>query len=112
MPHLAFTMRPILSNVGIFLPLLLLTTCVGRTAFQPPAVRGQPQKDELAALIDKLQDVAEGDVGYMPTMSGSSFLPLGTSQAGAMLLGQGPPASSDTLRELVKRGAVAIPQLV
>jgi ankyrin repeat protein len=63
-------------------------------------------------LIDQLQAVAEGDVGYMPTQTGFGFLPLGASQPAMLLLGQRPPARSDTLRELVRRGAAAVPDLI
>jgi ankyrin repeat protein len=67
---------------------------------------------DIPGLIDRLRDVKDGGVGYMPTRSGSGFLPLGTSEQGAMLLGQQPPASSDALRELVACGPSAIPHLI
>lgn len=70
------------------------------------------QQREITALIESLQDIKEGDVGYMPTMSGSNFLPLGNSQAGAMLLGQRPPATSETMRKLVTHGFGAVPELL
>lgn len=66
----------------------------------------------VAELIDQLSDIAEGDLGYMPTMSGDRFLPLDVSKRRAVLFFQTPPAKSETLHELVKRGAMAIPQLV
>lgn len=66
----------------------------------------------IAALIDELPAIADGDVGYMPTMSGNGFLPLGVSQPGAMLLFQQPPTKSDALRELVEGGADAVPLLI
>jgi ankyrin repeat protein len=96
----------------LFVPLLLLATSGGRAVSQEPGASALAKRGDLEALIDKLPDVAEGDTGYMPSMSGSSFLALGTSQAGAMLLGQQPPASSVSVRELVKRGAAAVPALV
>ena len=67
---------------------------------------------EISGLIDKLPQIAEGDVGYMPTRSGSGFLPLGKSETGALLLGQEVPTGSDTMRRIVEHGAVAIPQLI
>jgi hypothetical protein len=100
------------TNIRFFLPLLLLVVCACRATTQDSGWKGPPLNDEIAALIDKLQEVAEGDIGSMPTMSGRGFLPLGTSRAGAMLLGQKSPTSSGTMRELVKRGAAAVPQLV
>src|SRR5260370_7263244 len=96
-------------GVKLCIPLLVLATVAGWAFAQKP---GTPEKGVVSALIDKLQDVAEGDVGYMPTRSGNGFLPLGTSQAGALLLGQKPPASSGTMRELVKSGPPALPQLI
>lgn len=98
--------------------LVLLLLLVGvwptpmRACSQVPGLTPHSQKDEVSTLIDKLQDIAKGDVGYMTTMSGSAFLPLGKSEFGAGLLGQRPPASSNTMRELVKHGASAVPQLV
>jgi len=74
--------------------------------------RGDPRQAGVSALIDKLVEIEEGDIGYMPTMSGSRFLPLGLSQPGAMLLGQSAPAISPTLRELVALGQPAVPQLL
>jgi hypothetical protein len=50
----------------------------------------QPE-DQVEALIDKLREIARGDVGYSATMTGSSFLPLDTFQPGSMLLFQRPP---------------------
>jgi ankyrin repeat protein len=93
-------------------PLLLLAAGAGGAVPQGPGAQGPPRKDAIAALIEKLQDVAEADVGYMATVSGSGFLPLGRSPPGALLLGQQPPAPSGALGELVRRGAAAVPQLL
>src|SRR5580704_3242195 len=68
--------------------------------------------DGVAALIDKLPGIANGDLGYMPTRSGGGFLPLAVSRPGAMLLFQLPPTKSEALRELVERGAAAVPDLI
>lgn len=79
------------------------------------------QSEDVPSLIDKLQNVAEGDIGYMPNASGSGFLPLGKSEPGSMLLGssdrgarrmQKPARSSDTMCEVVKRGMAAVPELI
>lgn len=67
---------------------------------------------EISSLIDRLPEIADGDIGYMPTMSGTGFLPLGASRPGALLLGQRAPVSSDVLRDIVKLGAAAVPALV
>jgi hypothetical protein len=75
-------------------------------------VAAQGPQDEVEGLIEALQSVSEGDVGYPPSMSGHSFLPIGKSEMGTMLFGQPAPASSDAMRELVKRGAAAVPHLI
>jgi hypothetical protein len=83
--------------------------------------RGRHQSDDVLSLIEKLQKIAEGDIGYMPSASGSGFLPLGELEPGAMLLGssdrgarriQKAARSSGTMRELVKHGAAAVPHLI
>jgi ankyrin repeat protein len=66
----------------------------------------------VPALIDKLTETAQGDIGYMSTMSGSGFLPLGQSEMGTMMLFQHRPTRSDTMRELVKQGPAALPHLI
>jgi len=66
----------------------------------------------MTRLIDKLAETSEGGLGYMATMSGSAFLPLGRSQPGARLLGGESPVASPAIRELVKSGAAAVPHLI
>jgi ankyrin repeat protein len=88
----------------LVIPVAFLAVCASWAYPQPG--------DGIAALIDKLPDTAAGDVGYMATRSGGGFLPLSVSQPGAMLLFQQPPTESETLRELAKRGAAAVPQLI
>ncbi len=70
------------------------------------------QKGSIPSLIDKLEDTAEGGIGYMATMTGGGFLPLGTGSAEALLLGQVPAVPSTTMCELVKQGAAAVPYLI
>lgn len=77
-----------------------------------PPISAQKAVENIESLIHQLQDISEGDIGYMPTRSGSGFLPLGTSDSGMMLLGQKRPESSSTMRQLIEFGAEAIPQLV
>jgi ankyrin repeat protein len=91
--------------------LVLVSLAASAFAQKQPAEPAR-QKDEITALIDKLRTVADGDVGYMATQSGGGFLPLGVSERGALLLGQKGPTASGTMRELVKRGAAAVPQLI
>lgn len=73
----------------------------------------QDLDNEITGLISKLQATKDGDVGYMATMSGSKFSALEEEgQSGAMLLGQKGPAASAPLRDLVKKGAAAVPYLI
>jgi hypothetical protein len=102
------TMQRVTSIASI----LALAAASSQLGAQPPKPTAAPPKDEITALIDVLPNIADGDVGYMPTQTGGGFLPLGVTQPGAMLLFQQPPAKSDSLRELVKRGAAAVPHLI
>jgi hypothetical protein len=87
------------------LPAFLLLPGAGFAA-APPAV-------STRELIDRLQFVSESDYGYIPTVNGRTFLALdrqGTFEGGMLL--QPPPVPSETMRELVRRGAAAVPLLV
>lgn len=67
----------------------------------------------VAALIDKLAEVAEADTGYNPSVSGSAFAPLRSDDHWeTMIFGQKPSVRSDVFRELVKLGPAAVPDLV
>jgi ankyrin repeat protein len=70
------------------------------------------KRETISALIDRLQEIKEGGDGYSPTTSSTGFLPRDTHEPGAMLLMQAPPVESDVLRELVRRGPEALPQLL
>jgi ankyrin repeat protein len=88
----------------VVVSLLLLPT--GTRAAGPP-LPGVEQ------LIDALTQVADTDYGYSPSVTGSIFLPLDRhGQARAMLLYRGRAKSAPALRELVKRGAAAVPHLL
>jgi hypothetical protein len=89
--------------------LFVLAMCAGRALSQVPETKEPPRQDDVSVLIDELQGIAEGDVGYMATRSGIGFLPLGTRQDGALLLGQKPSIPSGTMRELVRRGGGSPP---
>src|SRR5438094_686054 len=80
-------------------------------AAQQPAIDKKTEA-RIKALIDKLTEVADGDVGYSASVSGSAFAPLNVESPGAMLLFQKPRVRSDTLRELVKLGPAALPHLI
>jgi ankyrin repeat protein len=79
-----------------------------------PATPGQrPGPVDIPALIDKLAEVKDDDVGYSPSVSGSAFAPLDAEgQVSTALLFQKPLARSETLRILVKQGAAALPHLI
>ncbi len=67
----------------------------------------------VPALIDRLTEVAECGIGYSATVSGSAFSPLdGEGQIRTMLLFQEPPVRSETMRQLVRQGAAAVPHLL
>ncbi len=91
-----------------FLPPLaaLVLTSAAVASAEAPAV-------DVPALIDGLTEVADSDVGYSGASWGSPFLPLDRQGAwGGGLLFQKPEVPSDTLREIVKQGAAAVPHLI
>jgi ankyrin repeat protein len=69
---------------------------------------------DIPALIDKLVEISDGDIGYSSHVSGTAFFPLDTEggQVFTGLLHQKPLARSDTMRLLVKQGAAALPHLI
>ena len=78
----------------------------------PPAPKEEVRAD-FRALIDRLVDVTEGDVGYSPSVVGTTFTPLDAEgKVSAVLLFQQPLKRSDTLRRLVEEGAAAVPLLL
>jgi ankyrin repeat protein len=94
------------ARLGTSLVAVLLLTAAAAARADAPAV-------DVPALIDKLTDVADSDVGYSSTSWGSPFLPLDRKGAwGGGLLFQKPDVPSDTLRVIVKQGAAAVPHLV
>jgi ankyrin repeat protein len=90
---------------GCIFFLLLSNNC---PAAAPPA------RSSIAALIDQLADVAQVDYGYSPTVSSSEFFsPLDREgRPGAILLVPQSHSRSAALRELVRHGAAAVPDLV
>lgn len=75
---------------------------------QPP----KPLANEVEALIDRLTEIDQQDIGYSASESGSAFLPLEHRHAGSMMLFQKPSATSETMKSLVKFGAKALPALL
>jgi hypothetical protein len=92
--------------------LAVLLACGIQGISQDSPAKAKPDKQDISSLIDKLTSIAEEDIGYSASQSGSRFLPLGTGDISTLLLGGPPPASSDIVRDLVKRGATAIPELI
>src|SRR5262245_3231226 len=91
---------------------------VGAVLTSPVAWSEDPNKkpnlpaDEIEALINRLTETDQEDIGYSSSTSGSAFLPLGTSDPYAILLGQEPQKPSDALKALVKLGTKALPKLL
>jgi ankyrin repeat protein len=91
-------------------------------ACSPSQAAGRTQEDKpdpkakaasIPELIDRLAEISEADTGYSASVTGSAFLPLDTAgQVHTALLFQRPLAPSNTMRELVKHGAAAVPQLI
>lgn len=68
---------------------------------------------KVAGLIDRLPQTSEVDNGYNPASWGSSFLPTDSkSEFQGGLLFQPPAVQSSPMRELVKLGLAALPQLL
>lgn len=81
-------------------------TLMAQEAPKRPAV-------DIPKLIDQLADVADADVGYSATVTGSIFTPLDNEgQLHTFLLSGERRVPSDALRTLVKQGAAAVPQLI
>jgi ankyrin repeat protein len=79
----------------------------------PAGCRGAAPPLSTERLIDALVDVKQGDFGYSPRVSGSTFLPLyRESRFRTGLLGGPPPVRSGVMVELVRRGARAVPHLL
>jgi ankyrin repeat protein len=89
-----------------------LVAVVPAGAADPPVKKAPTSDEEIKKLIDDLTKLAEPDMGYSASQSGSAFLPLGRSQTGTILFGQRPHVRSDTMRRLVKCGAAAVPHLL
>ena len=101
--------RPIYSTIPL---ICLLMMYVNRQSHSQVETPSDKERATIATLIDRLPQLTEGDIGYSATRSGSGFLPLGKSSTGTMLLGVKPPSRSETMREIVSLGAVALPKLI
>jgi cytohesin len=83
-----------------------------------PTHAAEPPKDEatakkINALIDQLVDVSYPGLGYSASATGDVFLPFDeVGNIDTMVLFQQPLVSSEAMRELVKLGLKAVPQLI
>lgn len=92
-----------------------LLALVGLFSISVLAYAGGQKKpvDPALALIDQLEKLDTQDTGYSGSVSGSSFLPLGYSNASVVLLSPTPPSGkSDAMLSLVKLGSKAVPALL
>ena len=76
-----------MNRSAALLALVLLALVAREGAAQQPTTDKKTEA-RVKALIDKLTEVAEGDVGYSASVSGSAFAPLNIESPGAMLLFQ------------------------
>ncbi len=98
---------------GILMPLIILVASALPARAQSPTPAAQSQASAILALIDKLQEISEEDTGYSQVMFGAgSFPPLETFEPGPVRIYEKPATRSGTIRELVKRGAAAVPHLI
>src|SRR6185503_17236201 len=71
-----------------------------------------PEK-EITSLIDKLVEVADEDIGYGGSWSGRNFAAVeDAGTPGARILDGKSPKGSPIIRDLVKKGAAAVPLLI
>jgi ankyrin repeat protein len=96
----------------LLITFFFLTAGVVRASAQSEENGRPSRKDSVTALIDKLQDVGDNGVGYSTGMSSTGFIPLGIWEMSMGILGQGRPAASPIMQELIRRGAAAIPGLI
>ena len=69
--------------------------------------------DDVTKLLDELVEVTEPGFGYSGYFSGSEFLPYAdTEQMGTLVLGATRRSRSDALRQIVAKGAEAVPTLL
>src|SRR5687767_1372646 len=83
---------------------LLAVLCV--VCLQDPA-------PDIKALIDKLVEIADEDIGYGGSWSGHNFAAVeNAGEQGARILDGKTPKGSPVIRDLVKKGAAAAPLLI
>jgi len=90
--------------------LIMLVTLL-QAGIQEPAPKEIDK--EIKALIDKLVETAEEDFGYGASWTGSKFSAVEeTGKPGMALLDGKTPKGSPVLRDLVRKGAAAVPLLM
>ena len=92
-------------------PLCLRAACAFAALVTLPAAENTTARD-YAAMVESLTAIDHPDVGYSANAGGSSFLPYGMSETGALLLEPESRQPSPVLTALVAGGAAAIPVLV
>jgi hypothetical protein len=93
--------------------LVLLSPLSGQAGDEPDQGSAKKQGERIVVLINELADTAHSDFGYSPTVTGSIFLPVDAEGRFSVgMLFQRPPVPSNTMRELVKQGASAVPHLL
>ena len=94
---------------AVAIALALIAPVHAQPKFEPTPA----QRKRVSELIDQLAKSGEPDYGYSPTANGISFLPVDAEgQFISGILFQPPPVPSSAMRELVKLGAAAVPQLL
>ncbi len=86
---------------------------IGQRKLSPKPELNLPDSATTTELIDALVTVSQPGVGYTGGSSGTEFLPYqGTRTVGIVLLGAGYTSGSSNLRQIVKRGAAVVPELL
>lgn len=67
---------------------------------------------DIEDLIGNLQEISEPGFGYSTCFAGSQFLPAGTESFSVLVIGATRSTKSETLCEIVKNGAAAVPFLL
>jgi ankyrin repeat protein len=99
--------------VAFPIALLFARVATCETIIPQPKIERDLRKLNTPELIDQLTGIANSDVGYSSSISGSIFLPLDSEPSiSTALLFQEPATKSLVMRELVARGAPAVPELL
>src|SRR5262245_33119881 len=95
--------------------LILLVACQRQVPAPPPPPAPKPPAvtTTFDQQIAQLATTDAAGIGFSPSVTGTEFLPVPTTDdQGMLLLGQPAPERSQVLTKLVAGGAAAIPALV